>query len=891
MAMRLLPRPDARSLLLLGLLAGCDRPDAPLTAPGVSHELAALRARQISELRYELSVTVPAERERALTGTTRIRFRYQAVAEPLIVDFVDPLDRVTEVRVAGRSIEYGTTAEHIVIPPSDLEEGENEVTIRFIAGDASLNRNPDFLYTLLVPDRARYAFPVFDQPDLKARVTLELTVPKGWVAVGNGAEATEAAEVAAEAEAGAREGGRAGGPSAAPPNRSTAESVTLRFAQTQPIPTYLIAFAAGRFQIEEAVRDGRRLRMFHRETDAARVARNREAIVDLHAAALAWMEAYTGIPYPFDKFDFVAVPAFQYGGMEHPGAVYYRASSLFLEPSATQNEELGRASVIAHETAHMWFGDLVTMRWFDDVWMKEVFANFMAAKIVNPSFPEINHELRFLLAHHPPAYGVDRTAGANPIRQPLENLREAGTLYGAIIYQKAPILMRHLEQRVGADVFRDGLREYLQRFRFGNATWPDLIGILDSLVPEDLAEWSDVWMESAGRPAIATDLEIGPDGSIRRLAWRQADPEGLGRLWAQRLSPVLVYPDTVRAFGVDLREIGTALESALGLPAPLLVLANGDGLPYGEFVTDSLSLAGLVGHLPAVTDDLIRAAGWLTLWDAMLAGRVAPGTVLAVGQGMLETEHSELTAQRVLNDIEALFWRFLSTAPRDSAASALETFLWRQLERASSRSLKAAYFATYRTVALTPAAVARLARLWRGTERVAGLPLAERDSTALAQEVAVREVPGWREILERQRDRIANPDRRARFAFVMPALSADTSTRDAFFESLRDPGNREHEPWVLEALGYLHHPLRAERAVRYILPSLELLDEIQRTGDIFFPLGWLNATLDGHNTPGAARIVREFLETHPELPERLRGKVLQAADGLFRSAGIVYGEH
>ena len=127
----------------------------------------------------------------------------------------------------------------------------------------------------------------------------------------------------------------------------------------------------------------------------------------------------------------------------------------------------------------MWFGDLVTMKWFNDVWMKEVFANFMAAKIVNPSFPQINHELRFLLAHYPAAYDVDRTAGSNPVRQPLANLNEAGTLYGAIIYQKAPIVMRQLETLVGADGFRDGLRDYLKRYSFGNASWPDLIEMLD----------------------------------------------------------------------------------------------------------------------------------------------------------------------------------------------------------------------------------------------------------------------------------------------------------------------------------------------------------------------------------------------------------------------------
>ena len=149
-----------------------------------------------------------------------------------------------------------------------------------------------------------------------------------------------------------------------------------------------------------------------------------------------------GIPYPFGKFDFVLIPSFQFGGMEHAGAIYYNASGLLLDESATQNQLLGRANMISHETSHMWFGDLVTMRWFNDVWMKEVFANFMAAKIVNPSFPNVNHDLRFLFQNYPAAYDVDRTDGANPIRQELANLNEAGSLYGAIIYQKAPIVMR-----------------------------------------------------------------------------------------------------------------------------------------------------------------------------------------------------------------------------------------------------------------------------------------------------------------------------------------------------------------------------------------------------------------------------------------------------------------
>ena len=394
-----------------------------------------------------------------------------------------------------------------MVPAASLVGGANTIRIAFNAGDASLNRNNDFLYTLFVPARARVALPVFDQPDLKGRWSVTLEHPAKWQSAANGAELSRT---------------------------TSGDRTTVTFAETQPLPTYLVAFIAGDFKIETAERNGRTYRMFHRETDAAKVARNREAIFDLHARALEYLENYTAIPYAFGKFDFVAIPAFQFGGMEHAGKILYNASGLLLDESATQNQLLGRASVIAHETAHMWFGDLVTMRWFNDVWMKEVFANFMAAKIVNPSFPAVNHDLRFLLSHYPAAYEVDRTPGANPIRQVLDNLNEAGSMYGAIIYQKAPVVMRHLEALLGEDNFRDGLREYLKAHAFANATWPDLITVLDRRTPLDLQAWSQVWVEQPGRPTIETILDV-KNGAITRLAFRQRDPWNRNLVWPQQL--------------------------------------------------------------------------------------------------------------------------------------------------------------------------------------------------------------------------------------------------------------------------------------------------------------------------------------------------------------------
>ncbi len=338
--------------------------------------------------------------------------------------------------------------------------------------------------------------------------------------------------------------------------------------------------------------------MFHRETDAAKVARNRDAIFDLHARALEFLERYTAIPYPFGKFDFVAIPAFQFGGMEHAGKILYNASGLMLDESATQNQLLGRASVIAHETAHMWFGDLVTMRWFNDVWMKEVFANFMAAKIVNPSFPTVNHDLRFLLSNYPSAYEVDRTPGANPIRQQLDNLDEAGSMYGAIIYQKAPVVMRHLEALLGEDNFRDGLREYLKAHAFANATWSDLITVLDARTPVDLQEWSRAWVDQPGRPTIETLLTVS-NGKISRLAFRQSDPLERKRVWPQQLRVTIGTAAGRETLNVDLRGAETDVPKAVGMPAPLYLLPNGGGWGYGDFRLDLRSRDYLHDLAPA----------------------------------------------------------------------------------------------------------------------------------------------------------------------------------------------------------------------------------------------------------------------------------------------------
>jgi aminopeptidase N len=809
-------------------------------------------------LRYDLSLEIPAATAEPITGRVTVRFTLPSrddASQAVVLDFAPGENHLISV-----SKQFRVANNHIIIPEEQLVQGENAVEIVFRAGDEALNRNPEFLYSLFVPARAHLVFPCFDQPDLKARFTLELVVPADWQAIANAAETTRSA---------------------------SADRVRIRYAETLPIPTYLFAFAAGKFKVETAGRNGRTYRMFHRETDEKKVARNRDAVFDLHASSLAWLENYTAIPYQFGKFDFALIPSFQFGGMEHPGAIFYNASSVLLDETATENQMLNRASLIAHETAHMWFGDLVTMRWFNDVWMKEVFANFMAAKIVNPAFPNVNHDLRFLVAHYPGAYAIDRTAGTHPIRQELANLNEAGSLYGAIIYQKAPIVMRQLERILGAEKFQEGLRIYLKQFEFGNATWLDLVRVFDELTPIDIAAWSRTWVEEAGRPSIRTELEVDRN-AVRHLRFVQSDPQKERSLrWIQQMQVALGTPAGVRSIPIELQDEQTEVPDTAVLPRPSFVLPVGGGLAYGNFTLDDRSRAFLLEHLPELKDPVTRGAAWVTLWEELLDQRVQPAEFLDLALRALPVEDTEQNVQLVLGYVNGAFWRFVPDATRMALSSRLEKTLSSGLSSARSSSLKSTYFSALRTVVTTPGGIAFLERVWRRQEKIPGLTFAEEDESTMALELAVRSVPGAASILKEQHQRLTNPDRKARFEFVMPALSDSVATRDAWFNRLSDVTNRRREPWVIEGLRYLNHPLRAAASEKHLRQALDMLPEIQRTGDIFFPKNWMDATFSGHRTTTAVEVVRVFLSGESNFPLRLHRIILQSTDDLFRANEIL----
>jgi aminopeptidase N len=328
----------------------------------------------------------------------------------------------------------------------------------------------------------------------------------------------------------------------------------------------------------------------------------------------------------------------------------------------------------------------------------------------------------------------------------------------------------------------------------------------------------------------------------------------------------------------------TVVPEAEGMPLPLFVLPNGGGVGYGLFLLDDASRDYLLANLPTIPDPLTRGSAWVTLWDNLLESHVATGAFIDLALRALPMETDEQNVQRVLGYTTRAFWRHLAAEERVRRAPALERVLRAGIGRAVTSSAKSAWFSAFRDVALSPDGLEWLEAVWRRNEKIEGLTFAETDEIVMALELAVREVPAWTEILQTQLERTQNPDRKARFAFVMPALSADPVVREQAFARLRLVENRRREPWVVESLAYLNHPLREAHARRFVGPSLDLLREIQRTGDIFFPTRWTEAVLSGHRSVEAAATVRDFLGRELQYPQRLRWTILSAADELFRAA-------
>lgn len=822
---------------------------------GVSEQLAHFRKQQISNVLYDLSFEIPKQKQDEINSNLVLNLVLSNLSQPLYLDFKGKYENIKSVQVNGKSTAIVQEKGHVVIAAKDLDLGQNTVAISFVAGDLSLNRNDDFLYTLLVPDRASTMFPCLDQPDIKAVYKLRLTVPKEWSVLAG-------ANVKHKEDKG--------------------DFVVYDFGETDKMSTYLFSFVAGKFKSVTQKPANMEMTMLYRENDSVKIKISTDTIFKLHQQSLDFLKKYTNYPFPFQKLDFASIPIFQYGGMEHVGAIQYKESTLFLDNTATDSEKLDRAKLIAHETSHMWFGDLVTMKWFDDVWMKEVFANFMADKIMNPLFPKVNHNLQFLTAHYPNAYAEDRSLGTHPIKQNLINLKDAGSLYGNIIYNKAPIMMRQLEATMGEEAFRKGIEKYIQKYANDNADWNNLIEILDVETPLDMKKWSAVWVNKSGRAIFTDKIEYDSKKRIKKFEIIQQAEDKSNNLWSQVFQIGLIYKDGAKVINANIVDKRLALKEAIGFEKPLTIIYNYNGYGYGVFPFDSNTIESVL----TLKDEVARASVYINIYENTLIGNITAANALDCFAKGIQQEQNELVLKIITNQTSVVFWKFLTEKQQVKVQKQLENILYQRLYTDVSSNVKKTIFNFFSSIAYSDSAKDKLYQIWNKEIVIPNLKLNEDDYTAIAMNLAIFKHEKADEILEKTKTVIKNPDKQKRFEFLLPSLSMDEAVRNGFMESLKEERNREKESWVSTALANIHHPLRQESAQKYIRFSLDLVDEIQQTGDIFFPKDWLNNTVGKYSSKYAFDEVQRFLKENPNFSPILKRKLLQATDALYRAQKI-----
>ncbi len=832
---------------------------------GISHELAAWRAKTVRDVRYDLRLDVTAPD--SAVGRVTIRFARTGTGD-VILDYRGR--RLRSATANGFPIPAAAfNGNHLRVPARLLTIRQNSVDISFVSEIAPTGAGiikvhdptdrTDYLYTLLVPADANQLFPCFDQPDLKARVTLALTVPAGWTALANGS--LHRAD-------------------------TSGSRVTAHFTETRPLSTYLIAFAAGPWSRVSSTVQGRTVNLFLRRSRAKEA--DADTLLALQHRALGWMEEYFGRPYPFEKYDFVLAPAFPFGGMEHPGAIMYNEDRFIFRERPTLPRRLGRFSTILHETAHQWFGDLVTMRWFDDLWLKEGFATYLAAKALADLEPASDAWKTFYQSNKPLAYSVDQTTGTTPLWQELPNLDKAKSAYGAIVYNKAPSVLKQLNYLVGEAAFQKGVRAFLTRHAYANATWRDLLGSIGQAAGRPLDDFGRNFMLRPGMPAVESRL-TARDGKISRLELvqrpAQASVSGTAP-WPMRTQVLLGYPDAPPVkLPVTLTATVTEVLAARGKPAPLFVFPNADD--YGYFLSnlDSSSVLALEhGALGEVRDGLLRAMLWGSLWDQVRDVRMDPARFARLVLTELPAEKDEQIVPALLGRLERALRAYLPQERATVLRADAERVLWDGAQDTGRPyGIRRGHLDAFIAIAATPEGIAKMQRLLTA-DSAAGEPVRDPTRWSIVDRLLVVDHPDGPGALVMQAARDTTPDGRRR-VFIAGAARRNADVKADYFKRYFADMSL-NEDWASGSLGAFNALEHEPMTLSYLRPALDSLSYIQSNRRIFFLGAWLGAFLGGQTSQSALDAVRGFLAENPRLPADLKQKVLQTADELERTVRI-----
>jgi len=832
--------------------------------PGVARDLAAARTENISKVRYALRLRL-TKGMTAVTGEVTARFTLPS-AQAITLDWDGPT--LSNVTLNSKPANATVIANHLVFTGGVA--GENSIRAQFTSKVAPTGTpltvyrdktdGAEYYYTLVVPADCHRLFPCFDQPDLKARYSVTIEAPKSWKVIANGLSEQSL------------------------PNQDPTSNKRLhRFKETKPLSTYLFAFAAGPFQKligPDISISGNRsvpLQAFVRKSKLGQL--EAPLLFKMHRDSVRWLGDYFAYPYPFEKLDMVLLPGFPYGGMEHAGAIFYRESSLVFEQTPTEGELSRRSTLIYHEVSHQWFGNLVTMKWFDDLWLKEGFATFMGYTLFETLEPGKHAWLRFHHRVKPRAYAVDGTSGTTPVYQKLANLADAKSAYGAIVYNKAPAIIRELNHRLGPSTFQRGLQLFLKQHQFANATWRDLVQSLETAAQQSAAPWSNRWILAAGMPRVRA--QWSKQGKvIDSFHIQQESVQGDTGTWPLQLEVMLLDANGGhRKTKVVADHSDTRLEELEGQAAPACVLLNPGDIAYGQFLLDSASQAWLIEHVQDIQDPLVRAVAMSALYETVRESQLDPTLYADAALRLLEIETDAGTHSWLLGTLGTSLKRYMPAASRQPRLLRLSTTLQAQLAGKVEGIKTQALRALMRNCS-DPQSLAICEVVSQGKPPVQGMEIGKRDIFLAA---AALLAAGRSQAVLNQVIKDFGKQDVAREAFIAAAASPTAKAEYfAAYSKLDDPP----EQWMSSSLGNFHWFGQESLTLPYLRQALDRVEWVKKNRKIFFMPAWVNAFVNGHSSSKALRVVEDYLAERQDLSIDIRRKILQSLDGLQRSVTI-----
>ncbi|KAA3607299.1 MAG: hypothetical protein DWQ01_16530 [Planctomycetota bacterium] len=874
MAALMLPRrlPFLLALLSSTLMTSCQQASVDdLLAPGVSRDLAKHRRARIQDLHYRLHFRMVPGME-AVEGRLQLQFQLLQGGEDLALDFDGEL--LPQWRCNGAEMalaDMQQVANHWMLPAASLQPGMNQVEFGFrskvAATGTPLNVYRDeedggeYYYTLVVPADAHRLFPCFDQPDLKAKFEFSIEAPTDWQVVANG----PLLDRQAVGEGRHRHD----------------------FQASKPISTYLMAFAAGPFEVTEPPVGGDLpFRIWHRASagEAMQVA----DLTEMHLQTVQLLEQDFQVPYPFEKLDVVLLPGFPYGGMEHPGCIFYRESALVFDHTPTAQELLRRSTLIYHEVSHQWFGNLVTMEWFDDLWLKEGFATFIGYQVLQRREPELQGWLRFHQRVKPPAYQVDATPGTVPVYQELGNLFDAKSNYGPIVYNKAPSMLKALHALLGDKAFFDGVHRFLVDHAWDNATWEDLILALQEASGRDLQAWSERWLLTAGMPKVRAHWQEDVRGRLQSFQLQQEGLQGQAHPWPMQVD-LLWQPEGAAAeiLEIPLQEFEQEVEALVGQATPAWLLLNAKDRAYGRFLLDPVSRRRLAEELPEIEDPMIREVAFTAMVDALWEGEWNPRKFVQAAEKLLGFDGEgrdlqprladALSHSRVLQAALLACHRFLQG---DEAKAHFQYLLHLTMQLPLPPELKLPAFRTMARYGSDAWFLDLCRDAARQGHLEGGPELGTRDRFLAAAVLLAHGDPEAETLLAELEADESLQDRQ-KYAFMARAASPDPAQKQRTFEAylqLSEPP----EQWIQLSLEFFHWPGQEELCFPYLRQALDRVLWVKEHRKIFFMPAWIDAFINAHSSPQALEVVEDFLQANPDLPLDVRRKLWQSTDRLRR---------